>query len=285
MSQISITTVSTPWADLPTLIPMIAQAGYKGIEIGLKEGAFDPAQPIDPWMNNQGILYEANALEQAAALKPLLEQHHLPVVAIGSYAMTDDIDAAARAIELAKFFGCEFVRVRVPWYETGVHHYRTLLNEARACYRDLAQISAETGIDSLIEIHDNSICPSASAAMRVLEGLDPNHVGVIFDPANYIFEGYENVGMAIDLLGPFLRHVHVKECGLKIGQAAEPAKGLLTDGDHVPCGTGHVDWAYIVDQLTKSGYQGWYSLEDFTVQSGEDIVRNHQWLSNLLSNS
>ena len=99
--------------------------------------------------------------------------------------------------------GTEFVRVRA--LAMGAP-YRTLLAEARATYRDLDQISSETGIDSLIEIHDWSICPRpVPCACRRPR---PN-VGAIFDAGNFVSEGYESL-MAVDILGPFLRHVHVK---------------------------------------------------------------------------
>ena len=282
MAGISICTTTTPWKPLDELIPLVKAAGYDAIEIGLKDGVFDPAQEPNAQKNNAANIPWDGAVEEAHRVKELLDANGLLCAAIGSYVETDDIDRIATAAEVAHALGSEFIRVRVPWYREGTH-YRTALEEARATYRDLSVLSAETGIDSLIEIHDNSICPSASAAMRVLEGLDPTHVGVIFDPGNFVREGLESLPMAIDLLGPYLRHVHVKNMTLTTTEQSNKM-GVRWQGGHCIPSEGHLDWTKLIGWLKDSGYDGFYSLENFAgVAIGPDqLATDAAWLRALL---
>ncbi len=282
MARISVTTSCTPWCELPELIPAIKQAGYDGVELALKPRDYDPAQPPNCWKNNPAVIDQAEAQDQAAAIHELLVANELACSCVGSYAMTDDIDQIAVGVEAARLLECELLRVRVPWY-AGEASYRQLLQETRAAYRDLNQISFETGVDSLIELHDNSICPSASAAMRVLEGLDPTQVGAIYDPGNFLREGHESIPMGIDILGEFLRHVHVKDTA--IGKRDTPAKGQGWTGTNVPLGEGDMDWAGIIACLEQRGYNGWYSIENFTgIDRGIDrLADDAAWLRGLLS--
>lgn len=282
MSQICLTTACAPWYSLADLVPKLKAAGYDGIEVGLKDREWDPAKEPNFWANNQAMLDWSLAVDEAHALRAVLDEHELPAAAVASYIETDDIDRIVKAVEVARILGCEFIRVRVPWYGPG-SCYASLLADARATYQDLAQISRETGIDSLIEIHDNSICPSASAAMRVLEGLDPSLVGVILDPGNYAREGFESLPMVVDLLGPYIRHVHVKNGGVAMS-AERNAKGIRTDGPHASLADGIIDWGYLIGLLHEAGYDGWYSLENFNdIDRGDDRLRKDAaWLRGLI---
>ena len=143
--------------------------------------------------------------------RELAKKYDLSIPCLGSYVLSSEPAELEQAFAVAQACGADYLRVRVPWYSDAPEFsYADSLAETRAAYRWLSEQGHKTGIRSLIEIHNNSICPSASAAMRVLEGLDPATVGVILDPGNYAFEGLERMSMVMELLGPYLRHVHVK---------------------------------------------------------------------------
>ncbi len=85
-------------------------------------------------------------------------------------------------------------------------------------------------------------------------------MGVIYDPGNMIFEGMENWQMGLELLGPYLSHVHVKN-------AAWVEDGVVDGARHwrpavVPMKEGFVSWPRVFAALENVGYQGWISLED-----------------------
>lgn len=130
----------------------------------------------------------------------LKQELHCGVIHTGTG--IDDIDTIVKAVEVAHALNCEFITVAVPTYDGSVP-YRSLLGDSRGCYQDLNQISSETGIDALVPVNAGCICPNADAVMRVLEGLDPSQVGVLFDPDTCSDEA--DVRRAVDVLGPFLR--------------------------------------------------------------------------------
>ena len=282
MPQISLTTACAPWYPLAELVPLLKQCGYQAIEVGLTQRKWDPGQPPSFWGNNAAMLDWAQAEIEATALRAQLDAAGLPCCCIGSYASTDDIARIATAIACARILGAEFVRVRPPAWRPGLRH-AVLLAEARAAFSDLAAISRETGVDCLIELHDGTICPSASAAMRVLEDLDPSLVGVIYDPANFAREGLEDIAMGIDLLGPWLRHVHVKNSSMK-PTAASNQHGVRCEAPAGDLDTGFIDWDLVFRLLAGRGWEGACSIEDFQPSSDprQTLRRNAAWLGGKL---
>ena len=66
------------------------------------------------------------------------------------------------------------------------------------------------GVRALVETHMQTILPSASAAYAFCTGFDPAHIGVIHDAGNMVYEGFEHYRMGLEVLGPYLAHVHLK---------------------------------------------------------------------------
>ncbi len=141
-------------------------------------------------------------INQAGEVHKQLQEHELQCAIVRSQADIEDIDIIVKAVEVAHALNCEYITIAVPTYD-GSNPYRSSLGDARGCYQDLNQISSETGIDSLIEIKSDSICPNADAAMRILEGLDPSQVGALFNPG--LCSDVHDVKRSVDVLGPFLR--------------------------------------------------------------------------------
>jgi sugar phosphate isomerase/epimerase len=259
--RLSVFTACTPWSPLPALLPAVAAAGYQGIEIGLRGRSWDPAKPPNYWGNNPAMLDWTSIADEAPALRADLDRLGLACPCIGSYADTTQRELWPKAVQAARILGAGLVRIRVPGHDAA-RGYAAQLAETRAAYRDLAALGAAEGLTFLIEIHDRTLCPSPSAAMRVLEGLDPAWVGVIFEPANMAAEGNESLPMAIDLLGPYLRHVHLKDVTLSIRE--RPDRLSRQGHNFAPLGQGILDWPGIVAALRAKGYAGWLSVENFT---------------------
>jgi sugar phosphate isomerase/epimerase len=145
----------------------------------------------------------------------------------------------------------------------------------RDAWRGLAAIAAEHGIRFVLELHHRTITPGASSALRVLDGCDPAHVGVIYDVANTAIEGNEPMPLAIDLLGPYLAHVHIKDV------AWQPAASWNgQDATFVPLGEGAMRWELCLAALRNAGYAGWLAIENFTelARGPERIAGDLAWL-------
>ena len=78
----------------------------------------------------------------------------------------------------------------------------------------MSELAKKYRIKIAFHIHHGTIIPSASAAFRFISNFSPEYMGVIYDPGNMVFEGYENFRLGLDLLGKYIFHVHVKNAVL-----------------------------------------------------------------------
>jgi sugar phosphate isomerase/epimerase len=80
-----------------------------------------------------------------------------------------------------------------------------------------------------------------------------------------VHEGYEQYRLGLEVLGPYLAHVHLKN-------ARWEAVGTRPDGSTewraswAPITKGVVDMAALFRGLRAVGYDGWVSFEDFSTE-------------------
>ena len=95
-------------------------------------------------------------------------------------------------------------------------------------------------------------------------GIDPDVVGVIFDPANGIQEGFLRPRHAAEVLGPYLAYVHAKN--LMVFYAGDLLAGprrVKWESRVVPLECGMIDWVEVFFALNCVGFKGWLSVEEF----------------------
>jgi sugar phosphate isomerase/epimerase len=133
----------------------------------------------------------------------------------------------------------------------------------------------------LIEIHHETICPSASLAHRLISNFDPQAIGAIYDPGNMVYEGFENYRMGLELLGPYLAHVHIKNAAF-----ARPAGGGVWTATWAPLEDGVVNYPQLFAALRAVGYDGWLSMEDFSAArpSREALRHNLAFVRDVIAN-
>jgi sugar phosphate isomerase/epimerase len=188
----------------------------------------------------------------------------LEMPSIGTYVKCDDLESVEQGMLGAKALGVPQLRVTVPAYD-GISPFRPLYDAAKAQYRDVAELAVKHGVKALLELHHRSITPSASSARMFLEGLDPEHVGVIHDAGNMVHEGYETHRLSLEMLGPYLAHVHIKNARWF------PSK-YHGDGsvewkcDWSPVAKGVIDQRALFVALRAVGYDGWIGIEDFSTE-------------------
>ena len=147
---------------------------------------------------------------------------------------------------LAAELGAPHVRVFAPALRD---HAR-----AREGLETAAAIAREHGVALLVETAPETIAPSTAQARALVEGLPPEEVGVLYDPGNMVIEGHVDPQLAVAELGPYLRHVHVKnvawrrEHGLWFWRHAALDEGLL-------------EWDTIVAALRQAKYAGRLCLD------------------------
>jgi sugar phosphate isomerase/epimerase len=255
---VSLFTSSVPWLPIDELAPLAAASGVTGLDLACKPHRFDSARSPGFWDNNAAILDLDRIELLAPAVSRTLAEWRLQCPVLAGYAVAGDHDVARQLAKAARTLGAKLVRLWAPRPERG--QVRAQVADQRLVWRELAAIAAGEGIRFVLETHDGTISTAPSAALRLIDQCDPAHVGVILDVANTVREGTEPLELALELLGPYLAHVQVKNLWVRSGGNAW--NGLSTG--HAPLADGILRWPTIIGMLDAAGYHGWLSLENFT---------------------
>ncbi|ANE48619.1 xylose isomerase [Paenibacillus swuensis] len=299
--KLSVFTVATPEHTPEELCTLAAKVGIRGLEWRCAD--MDPALVDEEpsfWGNNRATLPLSANEEELARFDNAVREAGLETVAVTPYVQCGDLEGTETVYRLAKRLGADRVRVGVPAYNR-TRPYGELYDEASLFLTQVEELSRTYGIKALVETHHNTIVPSASLAHRLVSAHNPEYVGVLYDPGNMVIEGYENYRMGLELLGPYLAHVHIKNAGW-IPDANQPnteiARGiskkerdimqpLTWSSTWLPVASGIVPWKQVLADLKAVGYEGWYGVEDFSGSyASEDMLKNYvnqinQWMEEL----
>ena len=122
----------------------------------------------------------------------------------------------------------------------------------------------ETGQETAADLHD------------FLQAIHRPNVGVNFDPANMILYGKGDPVDAVNLLMPYVRHVHAKDA-----RKITPSNADAWAGEEVPLGQGDARLDQVIATLWKHHYPGALAIEREAgenrrgdVQIGIEFLRN-----------
>jgi sugar phosphate isomerase/epimerase len=259
--RFSVFTASTPeWTPAEAATTLAAQ-GWDGVEWRVTDQA--EATPPQFWAGNRATWPMTGLESHLEEIATVTRGAGLAFSGMGGYARCDNHEDVERMLRATAALGAE--RVRISMLPLSLGDYRELFASAR---RDLEWASDRAqyyGVQALIELHHDTITASASAAFRLVDGLDPVNVGVIHDLGNLVIEGKETHESAFQLLGPYLAHVHVKNVAWT---PSEPGgDGVVSwHPDWAPLRTGQADVRAYIAALVRHGYDGWITLEDFSTE-------------------
>ncbi len=261
--KFAIFTVGAPELTPQEVLVKLKEYGYDGVEWRVTDPSdAAPDAPADFWENNRCTIDVNTVVEQAPAIKAMCEEAGVEIAALGTYTRCNEYDKAENALKAAAAMGCKKIRIS-PYMYDGSQNYNELFQKAREDYKVLEGLAKKYGVKVNLEMHMNTISASASAARRLVDGLDPNYIGVVYDVGNMVYEGYEKYQAGLEILGDYLDHVHIKS-------AAWVQKDALADGSAqwevqaMPLNKGSVDFRTFLKVLKKSGYDGYVSFEDFS---------------------
>lgn len=276
--RIGVFTVELPDLTPEEAVREIRSAGYDGIEWRVTRVPDEFRSELPSfWRNNLCTLEPTEG--EARRARALSEGAGLAIAGLGTYIAVGDLAATREAMRFARVAGAPQIRVGV-----GDLRGATYAERFAAARRFLAGVEAlagEHGVKALVEIHHSTICPSASLAHRLVSGFDPRAVGVIFDPGNMAREGFEDYRIGVELLGPHLAHVHLKNAAF-----SRPNAGGVWEPRWAPLEDGVVDFGELFAVLRDAGYDGWLVVEDFSTARGREALRrNLGFVRNLLGRS
>jgi len=149
---------------------------------------------------------------------------------------------------LAAELGAPHVRIFAPPYRAGARE------RARDSFARAAELVATHGVALLVETSPGTLAPSTAQARALVDGLPQGRVGVLYDPGNMAIEGHVEPALAVDELGPYLHHVHVKNIAWR-------RRDGTWSWRHAALDAGLLDWSDVLAALRSAGYTGRLSLD------------------------
>lgn len=196
--------------------------------------------------------------DECKKIKERIDREGIKIAAIGSPIGKSTIDKPEefelerlkRAVELAEFFGCKYIRVFSFYPPEG---------EDIATYRDEVIRRMKGWIDYLVRerkdiilTHENEARIYGSIPERcvdLMENLYCEKMVQCFDPANFVVEGETDIFNTCWLpLKKYVGYMHLKDC-------------MADRKTMVPCGEGAGDVDKILPDAYKNGYDGFFTLE------------------------
>lgn len=273
--KFSVFTVGMPEYTPEQGVALLKECGYDGVEFRVCPLPTDPAvlaQAPSYWGNNLCTVNEETLAQDGPKLRALCDAAGVEVCALATYVNCAETERAERVMKAAAEMGVSKIRV-TPYRYDGSRHYRVLFDQAVADYRALEGLAKKYGVKVNLEMHMNTIIASASAAYRLLSHFDPRHIGVIYDTGNIVYEGLENYQAALEILGEYLDHVHIKNAQWLVKETVDSTKKW--QADWAAMNEGCTDFEKVFQALRAVGYDGWCSFEDFSAgDTAEKLRRN-----------
>ncbi len=257
----AVFTVMCPESDLEETAALASSVGLDGLEWRVTKKAKEPIEEVSYWGANRSTVDIDDADADLARAKAIADRHGLAMPILGTYVRCDELSVVETAMRAGAAAGCRKLRVGPPSYD-GSRPYQELFEEAVRNFEAVAALARKYEVQACVEMHMGNITPSAGLAHRLVSNFDPREIGVIFDPGNMVIEGFENYQLGLELLGPYLSHVHAKNCLWE--QAGEEDGVAKWSWKMAAVKRGQADWATITAALKKVGYEGWLSFEDFS---------------------
>lgn len=276
--KFGVFTVMLPDLTPEQAVQELQASGYDGIEWRITHIPPERrGEALSFWGNNLCTLAPTEAEAQRG--RNLAKAAGLEIVNLATYIDVGDIAAVEEAMRLAQIAGSPQIRVGVAKPSPG----QTYANLFEMSHTFLAQVEAlarRYGLKALIEIHHKTICPSAALTYRLVSDFDPTYIGVIHDAGNMVHEGFEAYGLGLELLGPYLAHVHLKNAAF-----SRPEGGGVWRPGWAPLEDGVVDFKQLLTALQAVDYNGWLVFEDFSQArpSREALRHNLAFIKNILN--
>ncbi|MDQ0635587.1 sugar phosphate isomerase/epimerase [Arthrobacter pascens] len=270
--KFSVFTASTPDWTPEEAVTALAGQGWDGVEWRVTDQADAPEPGF--WAGNRASIPLTGLEGNIGHIAAITRRAGLEISGIGGYARCDNREDVERMLAATAALEAGQVRVTTPALGTAVWGdqepsgtpYPVLFEAARRDFEWVADRAAHHGIKALVELHHRTITASASSARRLLEGLDPQHVGVIHDLGNLLIEGQEDYLPAFELLGEYLAHIHVKNAVWVRTEETDASGAAVFRNEWAPLKTGQASVLEYFKALAAFGYDGWVTVEDFSTE-------------------
>lgn len=233
---------------------------------------------------------------EPAAVRALLDRHGLRLIGgflpVPMHVCTAaDLDEARAAMDVLAAAGGELVVLAARSTDGGYDHPVRLTDPEWSRLFDtlgrLKQLAADRGLTATLHPHVGTAVSDRASVLRLLDGSD---IPLCLDTGHLLIGGMDPAEL-IALAADRIAHVHLKD--VRSAVAATVTTGdagylqAVRAGLYAPLGAGDLDIAGIVGDLERSGYHGWYVLEQDVALHGvpapqagpvEDVRRSLDFL-------
>lgn len=262
--KLSLTSVMLPRWDLETTFAKLAEHGYDGIELRCRYNPDDPnAEPAN-WGRHLTDISPDNIVEKAPQIRELSQSSGVRVCALApnfTYDQTEIIEKIFKGALAIDADNPPLIRIGAQRHDRSIPYIPQFL-KARAGFSDLVEIARDYGVKVIYEIHVGTIAVTASRTIELLRDFDPTHIGAIWDVPNMIRVGLEDSRMGLELLGPYLSHVHIGNATPVQTERDDTGK-MQWKWDFSDLREGMADIPQIIQDLKDVDYDGYMSLEEF----------------------
>lgn len=197
--------------------------------------------------------------EQARRVRQLCDDAGIVVRCIGSpigkSPITDPIETELanldRLIDLGAILGTRNIRI-FSFYPPDIStntHYDQYVSETIDRLGQLTEKAASAGYTLLHENEKEIVGDTPERCQALLAGVNSPHLRLIWDPANFVQVGVENLTERYwDTLSPYIGYVHIKDA-------------RLADGTVTAAGEGDGQIPQLLTRLKDAGYAGVLALE------------------------
>jgi sugar phosphate isomerase/epimerase len=284
--KFSVFTVGMPEYGIKESIKVLAELGYDGVEWRVTvPSPVDKPKDYDYstryWSYNLSTVDVDQIEVLAPGIRKMCDEAGLEISSLATYSDLTDLARLEKIMKASKVMNCRNVRVNVPKYDRSVN-YRELFSKSVSEGKVIASLAKKYDVRANFEIHMGNIIPSASAAYRFVSNFDPKYTGIIYDPGNMVWEGYEDYKLGLELLGEYVAHIHVKNGAWKLAETKENGVDVWKPY-WTPFKKGYANITDLINVIKDSGYEGYVSVEDFSndVPTYEKLSDNIKFLRSL----
>ena len=257
LGRLGVCTWSLQVRSVAELVEQVRQTGLRAVQIALdpvRRGEM-PMLELSTRLHDAGIVIASGVVDMAGEDYSTLDSIRRTGGLVPDSTWPANLAAAAENAEIARSLGIGLVTFHAGFipHEVADPQRSVLIDRLR----QFAATFGECGLSLALETGQES----AQILLELLPRLEPESVGVNFDPANMILYGMGDPIDALRSLVPYVRQVHIKD--------ALPAARPGEWGREVPVGDGDVDWAAFLDVLETNDLAVDMMIER---EAGEDRV-------------
>jgi len=225
--------------DLAQIIEALHSVGVQGADLCVR-----PGYPVNP--DNAASALPAAACQFAEA------GLSIPLVTVAT-SLNQPVHADAAPLYAAcAEAGVQHIKIGY-WRWSSGQSYAAALADARNHLAGFAQLSQQHGVQTVVHTHSGAYLGlNASAALQLVEGFDPQHVGIFADTGHLSVCG-EPIDMALHMVRDYLAVVSFKDLA-RIRTLQEGRTQWQTEV--VRMGRGFVDWPTALHTLRAIDYAG-----------------------------